>query len=115
MTTFTFTATKADGQKYLVNLNQDILKGISSDDILVLAEHSKIVEVQNHKGSILRASVNATEARKTLYDMGYTEAEVEVYVPTTKPKVLTVEDIKKSIASGKMTKAEVLAFLEALK
>lgn len=111
ITTFRFKATKATGNKdvhYQVDLGQDILDNISDSIIRGHATANATVEIQNRKGAILRRSESAEDAQALLREtFGFEDATVEVYVPTTKTKVLTLADIRKAIASGKITKDDL--------
>ena len=116
-TILTFKATKANENKdvqYRVDLGRDILEGMTSEQVKAYATAHAKVELQNRKGGLIRASEDVDGARSTLEGFGYVDATVEVYVPTTAPKkALTPADIQKAIASGKLSKADVLAMLEA--
>ena len=98
-TKFRITATKADSQKYAIDLGQDILQGMGDEAIREYAEVARVIEVQGHK-DLLRSSVSADEVVSALVEMGYPDATAEIYVPTTKPKVLTLTDIRKALANG---------------
>ena len=109
-TKFRITATKADGQKYAIDLGQDILHGMGDDAIREYAEVAKVIEVQGHK-ELLRSSSSVDEVVDALVELGYPDATAEVYVPTTKPKVLSLTAIRKALADGTITLEE----LESLK
>lgn len=116
-TVFTFKATKATengGIQYRVDLGQDILEGMSEDTVESYAVAHAKVEIQNRKGSILRQSGSIEDAVATLKSFGFGDVSVEVYTPTTKPKVLTIADIRKAISSGKINKAEVEEYIKTL-
>lgn len=115
-TVFTFKATKATengGIQYKVDLGQDILDGMGDSAIRAYAVAHAKVELQNKKGSILRQSGSTEDAQATLVSLGYEGATVEIYTPTTKTKVLTVDSIRKAIASGKLTKQDIENMLNA--
>lgn len=116
-TVFTFKATKSTdngGIQYKVDLGQDILEGMSEDTVKAYAIAHAKVELQNRKGALLRQSDTVDGAQSVLREtFGYPEATVEVYVATTKPKVLTVDSIRKAIASGKLTKQDIENMLNA--
>lgn len=111
-TVFTFKATKATTNgdvQYKVDLGQDILKGMSEDVVRAYAIAHAKVELQNRKGAILRSSEDAVSAEKLLQGtFEYPDASVEVYVPTVKPrKELTIADIRKALASGKISREDI--------
>lgn len=114
-TVFTFKATKATGEGkdvcYQVNLGVDILEGLTQEQILKHATHDKVVHVQNYKG-LLRMSPDIEGATKALQGMGYEDVEVSIYTPSTAPKTLSIEDIKKALISGKLSKADIIKMAE---
>jgi hypothetical protein len=117
-TVFTFKATKATengDNQYQVDLGQDILAGMSEGEVIRCATAHAKVELQNRKGALLRASEDAVAAEKLLQDtFGYPDAAVEVYVPTTIPrKEITLADIHKAIASGKISREDIENSLNA--
>lgn len=113
-TTFRFKATKVEGEgkdlSYQVDLNQGILDNVKDEDIIALATQAKIVEVQNHKSSLLRTSANAEEALKCLREQGYPNATVTPYTPGT----TTVTDaVVKKVLAG-LTREQLEAKLKEL-
>ena len=97
-TTFTFKATKVVGEGkdvcYQVNLGQDILDGLTQEQVLKHATHDRIVYVQNFKGSLLRMSNSIESAEKCLKGMGYEHATVDIYVPNASPKGMIIDGVE---------------------
>src|SRR4030042_5767005 len=103
-TEFNVTATKGDGVKYHVEIEGDVLEGLSEATVLEHARANRIVNIQNYKQNLLRYAMSPEDMVKTLAEQGFT-ATVTEYVSTTPVKNLTPANIKKAIDKGHMTKA----------
>ncbi len=104
-TTFAVTLTKGDGNKYAVELGEDILGGLSDEVIQKYAEQTAVINMQGG----LRKAEDGEALLKALQDLNHMKATVEVYVaPEPKArKTPSVDDFLKALAEGKITMKEL--------
>jgi phage tail tape-measure protein len=115
MTTgFKVTCTKGDGKTYWVNLGVDVLAGKTAEQVYAMATRTAVIDVQNRKDSLLRKANGAVDIEDMLHEFGYANATAEPYVAKPSTTKVTEADIRNAVASGKLTKKQLMAMVAEL-